>query len=245
MATVTVSHVGKSYPGQKQGKLSALEDISFTVNEGEFLVLLGPSGCGKSTLLRLIAGLDKPSSGTIALGPGMFHRDIGFVFQNFALLPWLTIEQNVALGLVSRGIPADEARPAVMAMLERLGLHKFAGAFPRELSGGMQQRVGLARALVTQPKLLLLDEPFSALDSFTAADLRQELQRLWVEHKFTVIMVSHLVTEAIELADRVIVFTPRPGKVEKAMPITLPRPRPTRTPSFYAFQDELDTIIRP
>jgi NitT/TauT family transport system ATP-binding protein len=192
-----------------------------------------------------MSGLEKEYQGRVQFADGLFHRDIGFVFQQFALLPWLTVYQNVELGLLARHIQADERNIAVMKELQRFGLEKFANAYPRELSGGMRQRVGIARALVIQPKLLFLDEPFSELDSFTAEALRKDLVQIWQERKLTIVMVSHIVQEAIELASRIAVMSPRPGKIEKILTNVLSRPRQKRSADFFRIEDELYALIKP
>jgi NitT/TauT family transport system ATP-binding protein len=194
---ITLARVSKTFAGNGHAKTFALENVSLQIQDGEFFIFLGPSGCGKSTLLRIMSGLETASEGECTLADGIFHRDIGFVFQQFALLPWLTVYENVEIGLIARGIPEAERRPAILHELKHLGLEQFAKSFPRELSGGMRQRVGIARALVTNPKLLFLDEPFSELDSFTAAALRTDLLRIWQERKLTVVMVLGMEQEGI------------------------------------------------
>lgn len=211
----------------------ALEGFSIDVRPGEITVIVGGSGCGKSTLLRLISGLDKPTRGSIQLdaepiaGP---HEDIGIVFQEPRLLPWLTVAQNVGFGLAGR--PAAERNERVSASLARVGLSDKAGVWPRELSGGQAQRVAIARALVTRPRVLLLDEPFSALDAFTRADLQDHLLDLWAEMKPTLVMVTHDVDESIVLADRVIIMRPRPGRLFAEVEVDLPRPRDRQSAAF-------------
>lgn len=210
------------------GWLEVLRDLSFRVGEGEFLAVVGPSGCGKTTLLRLIAGLARPTAGRILLGgrpvsrPG---RQIGLVFQKPALLPWRTALENVALPLEVDGHTREEALARARALLHWVGLAGFEEAYPAQLSGGMAQRVALARALVHNPSLLLLDEPFGSLDALTRETLAGELARLWEERRPTVVMVTHSVSEAVFLADRVLVFSPRPATVVAEIPVPLPRPR--------------------
>ena len=216
-----------------------LEDVNLTVHEGEFLLLLGPSGCGKSTLLRVITNLEAHTGGSIEFHTPLNINDIGFVFQDFGLLPWLTVEKNVELGLIGRGVPEAERKEKVKKILGQFGLSKFAQYPPRELSGGMRQRVGLARALVTGPKIIFLDEPFSELDFFTAESLRKLLLDIWQEYKITIVMVSHYIDEAIELADRIAVFSPRPGTILEIVKDDLPRPRDSRSATFFALEDEV------
>jgi ABC-type nitrate/sulfonate/bicarbonate transport system ATPase subunit len=227
------------------GATLALHDINFTIKHGEFFIILGPSGCGKSTLLRIMSGLERKSGGELSLGSELAVADMNFVFQQFALLPWLDVSENVRLGLTSRKISEKEKDAIVHRELEQLGLTHFARARIRELSGGMRQRVGFARALATNPKILFLDEPFSELDSFTAEELRTELSRIWTERRMTVVMVTHLIDEALELADRIAVLTPRPGHIEKIVVNTLPRPRAKRSADFFRLYDELYKLIKP
>ena len=213
----------------------ALADVSLGVRESEIVALIGGSGCGKTTLLRLIAGLDRASAGAIRLdgetiaGP---HPAVGIVFQEPRLLPWLTVAHNVGFGLMDR--PAPERRARVAHALEKVGLAEHAGRWPRELSGGQQQRVAIARAFVTQPKVLLLDEPFSALDAFTRASLHAHLLALWDESRPTVLLVTHDVSEAVTLADRAVVMRPKPGRVHDELPLGLARPREKTSPAFEA-----------
>ena len=243
---ITLTRISKTFTaaGPGSAKVVAIEDINLQIREGEFFVFVGPSGCGKSTLLRIMSGLEKNYDGQMALADGLFHKDIGFVFQQFALLPWLSVYENVELGLLARQVPEAERRPAVMSELKRFGLESFARSYPRELSGGMKQRVGIARALVTQPKLLFLDEAFSELDSFTATALRRDLLEIWKERNLTVVMVSHIVQEALELADRIAVMSAHPGKVVQVIDNTLPRPRQKRLPEFFAMEDQLSGLIK-
>lgn len=245
-SAITLGHVTKTFPvtGNGKGKLVAVENISLEIKEGEFFMFVGPSGCGKSTLLRIISGLEKEHEGKVTLADGLFHRDMSFVFQNFAILPWLTVYENVELALIAKDIGEDERRLAVNEELKLLGLEHFANSRPRDLSGGMKQRVGIARALVTRPRLLLLDEPFSELDSFTATALRKDLLRIWEERKMTVVMVSHIVPEAIELADRIAVMTSNPGKIEMIVDNTIARPRQKRSPEFFVMEDKLYAAIK-
>ena len=209
----------------------ALKDMSLNVGRGEFVSLLGPSGCGKSTALRIIAGLGEPTSGTIEWptaeydAGGRPHPEIGFVFQEPTLMPWATVFSNVWLPLRLKGISKSAARDEVMETLQMVGLEAFSGAYPRELSGGMKMRVSIARALVTKPKLLLMDEPFAALDEITRFKLNNDLLELWERFGWTVIFVTHSVFESVYLSERIVVMAARPGRVYTDLPIDAPYPR--------------------
>ncbi len=242
---ITIKHITKIFDDGTLHQLVGVEDISLDIAEGEFFIFVGPSGCGKSTLLRMISGLDHDFRGEITIGGGLTPADFGFVFQQFALLPWLTVAENVALGLTARHIPAAEAKRATEKELKIFGLEKFSHSHPHELSGGIRQRAGIARALAAEPKILFMDEPFSELDSFTATALRKEILAVWQERRPTIIMVTHLIPEALELADRIAILTPRPGKIEKVITNTLPRPRDLRAPAFFKLEDELYSLIKP
>jgi NitT/TauT family transport system ATP-binding protein len=215
------------FPSQ-HGALEAVAEASFEVMPNEFLCIIGPSGCGKSTLLRILAGLVRPTAGEVRLN-GAFPRDardrIGFVFQHANLMPWRSTLENVLLPLQIRGTPAEEREAKARAVLQRVGLQDFAGMWPRDLSGGMRQRVGLARALVQDPDLLLLDEPFGALDALTRERMGCELLQIWEQDRKTVIMVTHDIQEAVLLSDRVLTMSSAPGRIECEIPIDLPRPR--------------------
>jgi sulfonate transport system ATP-binding protein len=224
-----IDQVGKIYPN----RVHALEAVSLTVEPGAIVAVIGGSGCGKSTLLRLVCGLDQPTEGTIRLDGTLIrapHARIGIVFQEPRLLPWLSVAGNVGFGLRDRA--AAERGERVRAALERVGLVEKADAWPRELSGGQAQRVALARALVPRPDVLLLDEPFSALDAFTRADLQEHLLDLWADGRPTLILVTHDVDEAVALADRVVVLSPRPGRVFAEILTELPRPRDRHSAAF-------------
>ena len=226
---LTLDKVGKTYPGG----VRAVDGISIDVELGEILAIVGGSGCGKSTLLRAVSGLDRPSQGAVRLdgiaitGP---HEKIGIVFQEPRLLPWLSVAENVGFGLADR--PAAERASRVADALERVGLTEKAKAWPRELSGGQAQRVAIARALVPRPQVLLLDEPFSALDAFTRIDLQDHLLDLWADLRPTLVLVTHDVDEAIVLADRVLVMRPRPGRIFEEIVTDLPRPRDRQSAAF-------------
>jgi NitT/TauT family transport system ATP-binding protein len=214
--------------------VEALRNFSFEVQDGEFVSLLGPSGCGKSTALRLIAGLSDPTSGTIDWRDGTAEktaaeREISFVFQDATLMPWASVFDNIWLPFRLRGQSRDEARRAVEEAIALVGLGEFAGAYPRELSGGMRMRVSIARALATKPRLLLMDEPFAALDEITRFKLNDELLDLWQRQRFTVVFVTHSVFESVYLSNRLAVMRPRPGRVVEEVVIDAPYPR---TPDF-------------
>lgn len=222
-------------------RLTVLENINFAVEDGEFFTLIGPSGCGKSTLLRIIAGLEKPTTGKLDWSEA---PKIGFVFQSFALFPYLTVYENIEFGLKMTGVEASERKRHVFELIGEVGLSGFENKHPKELSGGMKQRVGIARALAIDPNVLLLDEPFSSLDEFTAENLRNLLLQLWKKRKITVIMVTHLIREAIELSDTILVLTPQPGRVVEKVADTLPRPRDLRAESFFKMEDKLQALIK-
>ncbi len=209
-------------------RVDALMDISLTVEKGEFVSVVGASGCGKSTLLRLVAGLMPPTSGSISIGSRPINGpdpSIGIVFQTPVLLPWRSVRRNVEIQLEIRRIRDAEARARVDDLLKLVGLSTFAERRPYELSGGMQQRVSICRALVHDPSLLLMDEPFGALDALTREHMNLELQRIWMATGKTVLFITHSITESVLLADRVVVMTPRPGRIMEVVPVLLPRPR--------------------
>ena len=226
---LTLDRVGKTYPNG----VRALDGISLEVAPGEILVVIGGSGCGKSTMLRAICGLDTPTQGKVVLDGTVItepHEEIGIIFQEPRLLPWLRVADNVGFGL--EHYPREERRTRVAGALDRVGLNEKARMWPRELSGGQAQRVAIARALVPRPQVLLLDEPFSALDAFTRADLQDHLLDLWADTKPTLVMVTHDVDEAIVLADRIMVMRPHPGRVYEEIPCDLPRPRDRQSAAF-------------
>ena len=224
----------------------ALGGIDLSVAPGELVCLLGPSGCGKSTLLNAVAGFSPPTSGTILAGgrpvtaPG---PDRAMVFQEYALFPWLTVERNVAFGLEMRGEPRQAVREKVAAWLEKLHLRDFRDRFPKDLSGGMRQRVAIARVLAIDPPMLLMDEPFGALDALTRRNLQDELLRIWAELGKTVLFVTHGIEESIYLADRVVVMTYRPGAVKRIVPVTLPRPRDPASPAFNELKKVVNALV--
>lgn len=237
---INAKNINKSF--QLDGEeLEVLRDIELRVEEGEFVTLVGPSGCGKSTFLRIVSRLMKSDSGSIDTKVG---TRLSFVFQNFGLFPWLTVQENIGFGLKMFEEGKQTVDTEVSARIKQMGLDGFEDKHPKELSGGMKQRVGIARALAVNPNLLLLDEPFSALDTFTAERLRGELLAIWEDSKITVLMVSHLVEEAVELSDKVIVFSAGPGRVKKEIIIDLPRPRDKRSKDFFKFVDQITELIR-
>ncbi len=240
-----LKNIGKNFEESPRKYLKVLHNIDLEIYAKEFFIFVGPSGSGKSTLLRIMCGLEEPSPGEIRYASGVDRSRISFVFQQFALLPWLTVYENIELGLVADHIEEKKRHERVTQELERFGLTRFANARPRELSGGMRQRVGIARALATDPQIIFMDEPFSELDSFTARELRKEFLAIWGKTDITIVMVTHLVEEALELADRIAVLTPRPARIEKIVENTLPRPRNERSPEFWKLEDHLYTLIRP
>lgn len=250
-ATVSVSGVFKRF-ALPDRELVALQDVSLEVSEGEFLSLIGPSGCGKSTLLRLVAGLAEPSSGSITVGDELPAQararcELGFVFQEPTLLPWRTALENVTLLLeVARRGSASERRRRGLELLELVGLRDFADAHPAELSGGMQRRVGIARALALDPRILLLDEPFGALDEITRQRMNMELLRIWTQQRTTTLLVTHNVGEAVFLSDRVLVMDTRPGRILAEVTIDLPRPRDLsllESQQFFALSAKLTHML--
>lgn len=231
---VILDKIYKCYPAAP--KKWAVLDINLQIKQGEFFCLVGPSGCGKSTLLKIIAGIEKPTSGQITA-----PANIAMVFQSGALLPWLTAEDNVAFALRMINTPEHSIHGIVSEYLKMMKLEGFHKKYPRELSGGQKQRVGIARALAVKPEVLLLDEPFSALDPLTTAELHEDLTKIWMDTKITIIMVSHLLEEAIHLGERVGVMDQ--GAIKKIVDINLPVPRNVRTEGFYKLEDELIKLM--
>ncbi len=240
---ITLKNISKTFLEKTHHPLTVVRDINLEIFPSEFFIFLGPSGCGKSTLLRLMSGLEKEYRGTIAFDRGIGQQHTSFVFQQFALLPWLTVAENIGLGLTARHVASSTWIQRVHQELKRFHLERFAHAYPRELSGGMRQRTGIARALATDPKIIFMDEPFSELDSFTAQELRQELLDIWEEQKPTIVMVTHNIQEALELGDRIAVITARPGTVAKIIENTLPRPRQKRSEKFFTLEDHIASMI--
>jgi NitT/TauT family transport system ATP-binding protein/sulfonate transport system ATP-binding protein len=239
--TLEINNLSKQYRVKGQA-LPVLENISLSIRPGEFISVVGASGCGKSTLLRLVIGLENEYQGEILLdGRRVVGTSLerGIVFQEHRLFPWLTVEQNVSLGLLNATLPETEKRKSVQEHIELVGLKGFETAYPYQLSGGMSQRVAIARALVNRPEVLLLDEPFGALDALTRAHLQQELQRIWEQEGITAILVTHDVDEAVYLGDRIVVMEPRPGRIKRIVDVPLPRPRDRGSYAFAAIKDDV------
>jgi|SRR3989344_8429536 len=244
--SLKVLNVSKNYIVQEQ-IFKVVENVSFEAQEGEFVALVGPSGCGKSTLVRVLIGLEEASGGHVEFeGDRLLAGDgrAAMIFQHFALFPWLTAYENIEFGLKMQGIKATKRKKIVDNLMHEVGLEEFANTHPKELSGGMKQRVGIARALAIDPKLLFCDEPFSALDAFTAETLRDDLLSVWRKRKMTVILVTHLVEEAVEMADKIVVFTPGPGRVEKIVENKLSRPRDKRSKHFFEMVDMVTEFVK-
>jgi len=248
MALLELNHVSKSFI-HGTGNLRVLEELTFVIEEGEFVAVVGPSGCGKSTMLRIVNGLIPPTSGQVLYRGKQvdaINLECALVFQSFALMPWLSVKANVELGLEARGVPPAEREKRASVYIDKVGLDGFEEAYPRELSGGMKQRVGLARALAVEPRLLLMDEPFSALDALTAITLREELLDIWRAPDMpvhTILLVTHIIEEAVELADRILVMSTSPGRLVADLKVDLPRPRDRRHESFNALTDKVFSLI--
>jgi NitT/TauT family transport system ATP-binding protein len=248
-ALLVAERVGKSFKTPDRAGRLVLDGVDFRLAEGEIVAMLGKSGSGKSTFLRILAGLIEPSAGRVLYrgrevrGPA---HGVAMVFQSFALFPWLTVLGNVELGLEAQGVPRDERRRRAIAAIDLIGLDGFESAYPKELSGGMRQRVGFARALVVNPDVLLLDVPFSALDVLTAETLRGDIMDLWIDRRVPtkgIIFVSHNIEEAVEIADRIIIFGSDPGCIRAEIPVPMPRPREWSSPAFRRIVDEVYTLL--
>jgi NitT/TauT family transport system ATP-binding protein len=248
MEKIRIEALSKTY-ASKGGRVTALEKVDLAIQQNEFITLVGPSGCGKSTLLKLIGVLIRPSRGVLLYDGAPLSqppRDIGMVFQEAVLLQWRTVLDNVLLPAEILGLDKTSARARAMHLLELVGLAGFEDRFPRELSGGMQQRASICRALIHDPSVLLMDEPFAALDAMTREELGFELMRIWDTDKKTVVFVTHNITEAILLADRVVAMSPRPGRIAKIVDIDLPRPRTIDmefTSRFKSYSDQIRAVI--
>jgi ABC-type nitrate/sulfonate/bicarbonate transport system ATPase subunit len=251
LSKLVIENVSRIFPAVRRGvPTRALEPINLVVGDNDFVTILGPSGCGKSTLLRMVAGLDTPTSGRILLdgkvitGPG---ADRGMVFQSYTLFPWLTVAENISFGLRERGVPPRERAAIASQWLDTVGLASFANHYPKQLSGGMQQRTAIARALANSPEILLLDEPFGALDNQTRALMQELLLGIWERERKTVIFVTHDIEEAVFLASRVVVMSARPGRIKADVAVDLPHPRHytlKTSPEFSELKARLTEEIR-
>lgn len=250
MSSVSIQAVSRTFEGHKGQRTQALLPVDFEVRDNDFVTILGPSGCGKSTLLRIVAGLDHATSGRVLLdgvpveGPG---ADRGMVFQSYTLFPWLTIEQNIRFGLRERGMPEAQQKERAAYFIAKVGLRGFEQHFPKQLSGGMQQRTAIARALANDPKILLMDEPFGALDNQTRVLMQELLLSIWEAERKTVLFVTHDIDEAIFMANRVAVFSARPGRIKTELAVDLPHPRHytiKTSPEFMDLKARLTEEIR-
>ncbi|MES2889732.1 MAG: ABC transporter ATP-binding protein [Pseudomonadota bacterium] len=245
MAQILIDAVHKVFPTPGDDVV-ALKGIQLNIQPGEFVCLLGPSGCGKSTLLNAIAGFALPSSGQIRVGPNLVTGpgpDRGMVFQEYALFPWMTVAKNIAFGLEIKGQPQAEIDSTVERLLKVLKLSDFRNRFPKDLSGGMRQRVAIARVLALDSPVMLMDEPFGALDALTRRSLQDELLRIWGELRKTIVFVTHSIEESVYLADRIVVMTYRPGTVKRDVLVDLPRPRDPSSSPFNALKRELTAMV--
>ncbi|NLX53127.1 MAG: ABC transporter ATP-binding protein [Deltaproteobacteria bacterium] len=243
---LNIETLGKTFSTSNGGSIEALRHVDLDVDENEFLCIVGPSGCGKSTLLRIVAGLEQMTKGRI-LRRGLeitgAHRDVGMVFQEYSLLPWRNVLDNVALGPEFAGAPKKARRETALACLRLVGMESFSRAFPHELSGGMRQRVAIARALANNPDILLMDEPFGALDAHTRILMQKELLRVWEAHRKTILFVTHGVDEAIYLADRILVMSARPGRIIDIFNVDMPRPRRRSDPVYGQLAEKILNLL--
>jgi ABC-type nitrate/sulfonate/bicarbonate transport system ATPase subunit len=242
-SSLVVREVKKSFPAPDDplSRRQVLDGVSFSLAAGELVSLIGPSGCGKSTLLRLIAGLDSSDSGDLLIGSSPINApnaERGLVFQDPNLFPWLTVRRNIQAGLVARGV-LREKKDEVEEFMRLVGLEIFANVYPHHLSGGMAQRAALARALINHPKILLLDEPLGALDAFTRMRMQDEVLRLWQTRRTTMLLVTHDIDEAIYMSDRIMIMTPRPGRIERTIPVALARPRQRSSDDFLRLRSDI------
>jgi len=249
MSLITIQNVSRHFDDPRRGSaVKALDDVSLSVGRNEFLCLLGPSGCGKSTLLNMIAGFDHPTRGVVAVGgrpvtaPGV---DRGVVFQQPTLMPWLPVWENVAFHLTMRGLPKAERRKKAQHFIDMVGLRGFENHFPSELSGGMNQRVGIARALLMNPEVILMDEPFGALDEQTKMDMHAELVRIWRDSQSTIVFVTHGIEESLALGTHIAVMSARPGRIRELIAVDLPRPRDSTSPRFNDYKRHILQLLRP
>lgn len=242
---ISLDDLGKTFTKDSR-EIRALDSFSLAVRQGEFVCLLGPSGCGKTTVLRIVAGLEAASNGRVVIGgggPKPASQPRGMVFQEFALFPWRTVRKNIEFGLEVKGVEESKRNKISSELIELVGLKGFEDAHPRELSGGMRQRVGIARALANDPKVLLMDEPFGSLDAQTRNLMQKELLRIWAATNKTIIFVTHSVDEAVYLADRIVVMTARPGKVREIIDVGLPRPRDRTSAEFIRVRGKVLTEL--
>jgi ABC-type nitrate/sulfonate/bicarbonate transport system, ATPase component len=249
MTLISIQGVTRLYEDAQRGTaVKALDNVSVTVQRNDFLCLLGPSGCGKSTLLNMIAGFDRPTSGLVCVGgrpvqaPGV---DRGVVFQQPTLMPWLPVWENVALHLRMRRFSKTQRRKQAQPYIDMVGLRGFENHYPSELSGGMNQRVGIARALLMNPEVILMDEPFGALDEQTRTDMHAELERIWRESRSTIVFVTHGIEEALSLGTHIAVMSARPGRIRELIKVDLPRPRDTTSPQFNDYKRRILGLLRP
>jgi NitT/TauT family transport system ATP-binding protein len=247
--TLLIDHLTKEFVKNSDEPVEVLVDISVEVMDGEFICILGPSGCGKTTLLRIIAGLDHPTSGTVRIDGTVIdrpNRKLGMIFQDYSLYPWRTVNENIAFGLELQGVAEGQRAAIVRNYLALTGLSEFGTSYPYELSGGMRQRIAVVRALAVDPKVLLMDEPFGALDAQTRNKLQYDLLDIWGKTKKTILFVTHSVDEAVFLADRILVLTPRPGRICDVTPVDRPHPRDRTSVEFAQIRRHvLDMINQP
>jgi ABC-type nitrate/sulfonate/bicarbonate transport system ATPase subunit len=246
-SSLVARDVKKSFPAPDDpfSRRRVLDGVSFSLAAGELVSLIGPSGCGKSTLLRLIAGLDSPDSGDLLIGSDPItapNAERGLVFQDPNLFPWLTVRRNIQAGLVARGV-FHEKKQEVDEFMRLVGLEKFANVYPHHLSGGMAQRAALARALINHPRILLLDEPLGALDAFTRMRMQDEVLRLWEARGTTMLLVTHDIDEAIYMSDRMMIMTPRPGRIQRTIPVDLSRPRQRDSTDFLRLRSDILNVL--
>ena len=243
---ITIQQIAKTFGG-KEGNVVALEPFDLEIAEGELVSIIGPSGCGKSTLLRIIAGLEEPTSGKIVLDTAGLKRPIGFVFQDAVLLPWKTVAENIRFPLDTSGVQRSQSEEKVRELIKLVGLEGFENSLPKQLSGGMKQRAAIARALADDPPILLMDEPFSAVDLLTRETLNDELSRIWQQTGKTILLVTHSVEEAAYLGTKVMVMSPRPGRLKKTIEVGLPLPRDEnirRSAAYLDLVSELRNMMR-
>ncbi len=246
MGSVEISNLTRLFTRDDGGIVQAIGGVSLTISDDEFVSFVGPSGCGKTTLLRIIAGLDHATSGMILLDGKQISGTspmVGMVFQEYSLFPWRNVLDNVAFGPQMRGIPKNDRRDLARKFVSLVGLEQFEKSYPYELSGGMRQRVAIARALANDPDLLLMDEPFGALDAQTRNKMQVELLSIWERSKKTILFVTHSVDEAVFLSDRIVVMSSRPGKIRSVVPVTIPRPRDRTAPEFAQLRRDVLALI--